>query len=70
MTGTLKARIERLEQREAPEATGGLYWLMPVPEGEPLPESYPMGGLHVVYARQAEIDAARAPRSAPSWRGY
>jgi hypothetical protein len=31
---------------------------MAVPEDEPLPESYSMGGLHVVYARRAEIEIA------------
>lgn len=51
MTGTLKARIERLE-RQAEGQAGGLYWLEAVPEGEPLPEPYSMGGLHVLYARQ------------------
>jgi hypothetical protein len=61
MSGTLRAR---LEQRDGDSGTGGLYWVQPVPEGEPLPRSYSTGGLHFVYARQAKIDAIAAARAA------
>jgi hypothetical protein len=58
MTGALKARLDRLEQSEGPRATGGLYWVMPIPDGEPLPESYSMGGLHMIFSRQRDIEGA------------
>jgi hypothetical protein len=57
MSGTLRARLERLEQMDGGQETGGLYWLMPVPEPEPLPESYSMGGLTVLYLRPDEAKA-------------
>ncbi len=63
MSGTLKARIERLE-RPADKKTGGLYWLVPIPEGEPLPESYSLGDFHVIYGRSADLDAIQAARAA------
>jgi hypothetical protein len=59
MTGTLKARIEPLE-RPAEKTTGGLVWLVPIPEGEPLPKSYSVGDFHVIYGRAADLDAIAA----------
>ena len=63
MTGTLKARIEKLE-RPAEKGSGGLVWLMPVPEDEAVPEPESHGGLRIIYGRQADLDAIAAARVA------
>ena len=63
MTGTLKARIERLEQ-PAEGKTGGLVWLMPVPDGEAVPDPESHGGLRIIYGRQADLDAIASAKVA------
>ncbi len=65
MNGTLRSRIERLEQQGASTA-GGLFILMGIPDDEPLPGSpvSPCGGLHVLYMRPDEVATIEARRGA------
>ena len=69
MTGTLKARIERLEQ-PAEGKTGGLVWLMPVPDGEAVPEPESHGGLRIIYRVSVEHQTIDVDNIAPRGQVY